>query len=817
MTDFIKDRDGAGNAIGRKLVDAIGGDTSSFRTRIIDDGITKTMLRTKGGAPELTVKKKPIAVCELFPLVEKTLTGNLTQADRLYYHDNQADINTPARRKFSYDGVLSLLVTPLMRLRLHSQGLGKYVTVWFNDHTKATGETDADLVQVGVSTSTEFSVAVTGVKAVEQLRNTNDPPELLRTYYKPVFVSHQDAVTPSSDLKSMGFLFKRIKHMSLDTSLGAFGIEFGNFDTENPPLRDVSTAASLPTGASENLGGRTFYGTDPWPKHNVKKLAFTAGDLTVAAPGGVLEPLVRDVLDVLDPQQYTYSDKVRPLTSISELQGFGKPWHGYLEDQNNGAGPRVLWDSIERNTQLRVHNSLPENGPIVDLIPYVYNGYDRYYNFGMPEVDTLGAVIPGKAGFKNHAIINSGRLGCFADSPVILPTQTAAASDLLYKDPDGTVWKLSIAQTAGFYITVTVTGRVDDFMDEKVICSVEIARFFTAGTSTFYKMVVKNSPDGKKAALILYTGATAAEMLVSGVDGYYLLGFSGTGSVDEATYGEGISCSYSGVMGWEVDGGPLGRIYKTETTGGATSASSTVQPSYVANNVPISDVTVGVYPNQITTRVYEDAVVCTQPSYSRYEIEVVATLHDIAFNRETNQWDRIDVLRETELQINNDSYGFLGKVTRTSVTDFFGVTTTYSPSHADTYVARSTVTTRTWRLSTQEKDQGITGKHSINDVVRWSLDNNTFDGPISDSVSVVDSGVPSSASTVLSEVGSVIVGYPYIGRYLSATFSSTTVTSKVCYERAVSDFQGSANMRIAYDPVNETIHEITSPTYGYFV
>ncbi len=62
MTDypFDQDRDNAGKTVAKRLKDRIGGDTSSFRTVIEKDIATGdvTMLRTKGGMPEIT-KTRP--------------------------------------------------------------------------------------------------------------------------------------------------------------------------------------------------------------------------------------------------------------------------------------------------------------------------------------------------------------------------------------------------------------------------------------------------------------------------------------------------------------------------------------------------------------------------------------------------------------------------------------------------------------------------------------------------------------------------------------------------------------------------------------
>lgn len=806
MTDkFFQDRDNAGKTISGKLMSKVEDSANDYRTVVISDGGTTTMLKTKGGMPEVT-QTKPVSACVLFPLVEKTLAGALTQADRLYHHDHEVDAAVEERRKFSSDGLLSLIVKPLRRLRLYSEGLAKYITVWFADYSRTPTAVD--------TSKPEYTAAVTGIKATESL---------LRTYYTPVFIPYNHDAGANSDLKKLGFVFKRIKDMVFSTAeFGEFKVVFGNYSTATLPGSDVVGTEKLPKGASELLASRTFYGTDPWSMHKVKELFFTEGKLTVATPGGIMEPVRRLELDILDPQQQTFSTKVRPLTSMTDLVTFGKIWHGFLEQQNNGSGPRILWDSAEKTRQLLIHNTNPTNGPVVDIEIYTYGGYDRYYKFPDQSANTGGAVVPDGAAFNDYAILTNGRLGCLVDSPMLLPNHNASVSDILYKDSKGGVWKITFTTggALGAYLIVTVTGRIDDFMETKTTCSVEIANFFVATTSSYYKLVVKNSPDSKKAAVLLYTGTPGPSMLLGGVDAYYLFEFSGDGSTETATYGQGISCTWSGAAGWETDGGPLGRIYTQEITNSPNMPGGAATPAYTLASWWTSESRTGTPPNETVTQVWEDLLKVNANAHHR-SATIQKTMHDIVFKRDTGTWERVDFEDSVIVDRALVFSGFSTQtIVRTVVTGPGVNTTTYAPSGPLTGQRYDVVTTtRLFRMTPQAPEQALVGRQVVTNGQTFTFNNGTLAGPDAMApIPTVTSGIPTTGVTPSVEaVGPTDVGYPYIGRYVSGVSGANTYSSSVCYENAVSDFLGESGIRIAYDPVNEKLVKLNSTTYASFI
>lgn len=792
MSDRIfYDRDDAGRTISEKLMNKVEDSANDFRTVVISDGETTTMLKTKGGMPEVTQTKKSssdAAACVLFPLVEKTLDGEETQDDRLYYHDHDADQNVEARRKFSSDGVLSVLVKPLRRLRLYSGGLKKYITVWFADHSATPVPVDTG--------SPDYLAAAPGVKATETQR----------TWHTPVFIPYDNKAGDDSDLKSLGFVFKRLKDVVFSTAeYGLFTAVFGGFTSPPIPGTEVIGSAKLPNGASERMSIRTFYGTAPY---KVKEMFFNGLALTIASPGGLLSPVRNQELAILNPQQQTFSaTKVRPLTDASKLVVFGKCWHGFLEYTLDGSGSRILWDSADKRKQLLVHNTNPNLGQVVEIVPYVINDYPRYYDFSVPSVNTEGASIPGGAAFKKYAVLNTGRLGCTIDAPVLLPNNTDTVSDILYRDENGVVWKLTLEDVAGF-LKVRVSGRVDDFLEDKTSCSVEIANIFLGVGENYAKIVVKNSPDSKKAAVIVYSGSDPMTMLTSFVDAYFLLDFSGDGSTDTATYGQGISCSWSGAAGWNVSG-PLGQINTYRTIEGWHFGNGGTQPGFTRAIEPVSQTTTGTWPNEITTSIYEHQLTVPDTYVSKNK-HVQGLMVDVVFDRENLCWKRIDYERITD---SFDTRTFSGFSAMTVVeTDVTGCDPVYSVGVLSGVHRFVFTTTRIYKLSTQSENDGITSGHTTTEERYWGGDLGLTLESISNNVTYF--GLPEEyPPPVIEAVGHPNAGYPYIGRYLAGG----SYTTKICYENAVSDFLGENGVRIAYDPVNEKIVRLDADSYGNFV
>lgn len=821
MSDLLKDWGNAGKSLTRGLADKLGeAAADSFRTaKVIVNGVTTTY-ETKGGKPQVTVTKPTVATqCTVFPIKEMTLAGDETQDERLYYHDHDADQDTPAKLYFSADGILSVRVTPLMRLRLKSIKLAKAITVWLNDHSGA----DASTTQVGTATHADFDAVVPGIKAVEKLKRSAPDSPLLREYHPKTYIPNPTGSV--EDLFGLGYLFKRLKKIVFDIS-GAppttrFSVLFGNYDLAT--AKDVSPQSRGDGRAVETkVGKREFHTAGiEGEKHKVKTIKFNVVDtLTIATPGGVLEPLHHASTDTLHPLQYTgVAEEIRPLTSCADISAFGQVWHGYREDTANGSGTRILWDSIDRNYRILTHNTDPEAGPVIDLALVQPTPYEQYYNFDLPEVDSEGVGLPQNASFKNYAIFNGGRLGPLSSAPQLITyTDVSGVFDILYRDPTGIIWNINLVtgflQGTGIYrCVVKVTGRVDNFLETKTPCDIQIADFLVAEMvvdSAPPRVVVKNSPDGKSAALIGYS-PTQLEV----PNGYKILNFSGTGSLVTATYGQGIACTQAGPTTWLEDG-PLGKIYvqdywsaasedgevKPTTTSPALSWRNII-PSYLVSYTGSGPDAVSVYSS--TDELFTNTM-------SRYieQHEDYSWLVDIVFDADVLGWKRIDYHRDRTSSYTETYTGFLGQVETVSTFWVGGSSSVATPPGP--YLGTLTqVDTADYKFYYTGVDVGmISGRYTRTEV--RSMSSGSLTGSTSSESS---SGVTDSANVVKVTIGDRGYGMPVVGRSLFNVMTSEY--SPMIYEGVVSSFPGTPSVRFAYDPHNKTLHQLDSTTYGTFV
>ncbi len=111
-----EDVHGVGKTIARKLEAPLAGSPSSFRTRILLEPNSETMLRTKGGRPEVTKKvQETQSGCVKGPLTEIAFAYNATTAPtgyRRWYGEPDPITGTPPtdpKYEYSVDGILSIL------------------------------------------------------------------------------------------------------------------------------------------------------------------------------------------------------------------------------------------------------------------------------------------------------------------------------------------------------------------------------------------------------------------------------------------------------------------------------------------------------------------------------------------------------------------------------------------------------------------------------------------------------------------------------------------------------------------------------------
>ena len=484
MSDkLIQDRDGAGKEIVSTLTDKVG--TDGFRTAIIKDGDTTTMLRTKGGMPEVTVSKSVASSCKLFPLVERDEDGESTQAARVYYHDHEIDDEVPERRIYTSDGLFSIVAKPTRRVRFKSAGLGRPLDVWFNDHSVPNDEKNqlatVSFTQGKVTdeekTNDVFKLAP--IQSVEQLKRSptaqvetykadelafDDDPEarLWRRYYPPIFVNQDSPPAEGDDstLNGMAFLISRVKRMVFKVSgmgqhNGLYRAFFGRYN--NNVTAEVA-ASDASGGLSERKISKRVFDGDVDNTPLMQKMEMQGGKISLAAPGGLFHPVRLDQWSTLDPMERTRkadgSIEFLRLSSLSNVVTFGQPWHGLYSNVT-----RTL-RSITTDEVIKTFDEA-DTSAIDDSLLYV--------NFGAEDLKLPANTVfstdaeKDNVKFKGGAVFYNGRYSLLPGNITRLDAGVTVAGvfqDFLIKNSDGKVFRIRASTGQGLLI-ITIRMRFD--------------------------------------------------------------------------------------------------------------------------------------------------------------------------------------------------------------------------------------------------------------------------------------------------------------------------------------------------------------------
>ena len=578
-----------GGSVGKNLerttLDTIGADgINSFRTAIRNTQDGTVRVRTKGGTPEIvfapnasSVTYKPVNP-EAF--IEKDFSGNITQNDRLYFHDvPQGSANEV--RLYSPDGLYSIKLTPLMRITILMQTAtaDTMLDVWLNDFTPkdpAHPKDTTGIVQVSGADNAQFNVVRDGIRLIEQtssvlaseLDEDEVTPAVSRKYFKQVFIapSKNDVFTPLMNTYFFGFLVRRIKRMAFSTSRCAgVVLSFVNYN-EDTDADDLGIGA---TGYAEALFTDRAYS----PRLTGTKLSGVP--LLLAGDGGVLEPMNVPTNNLIKLTQATSDPaKRRPLTSLSDVVAFGQPWHGYLEgkfhyDLSTLVYDEItLWDSPSKTRALLTNNHLSPTKFENLMDPNVFDAF-FHYDFGLTMPNGIG-LGPSGAAFSTDVRFTNGYYSPLKDSLPITGHDSDSAV-VLYRDDNKAVWRILIAKqktATEVSITATLYDRIDDFFGPAVSINRVLGTqtLFTYASLATYttpeevnRLRVKNRPDGKEAAAMVIDDL---DTNVPKVIAYSILSFSGNGvtttSGADGNVGDGITCTFSAV-GTPLSAGPIGK------------------------------------------------------------------------------------------------------------------------------------------------------------------------------------------------------------------------------------------------------------------
>lgn len=525
MSDrLFNDRDGAGKTIGRKLEDRVN-DPLGFRTVIVKDGENEIMLRTKGGRPELTVKKPepkaPITTCVKSPLTEIAFKYHATTAQtgyrRWYGEPDPVNPVTPAAPTYQYssDGLLCIEARKLQKISFRDAN-NQPVDFLFAEQPVNPDTPAVDLPAVSASAA----ASTARFKFIE-----GKYPD--REWYPPERADIGWAFT--SPATAVSFFIKRVKSIkfsvtdSLHAALGAVLIKwrFAFKDTIPLPGTYPDTACANQNATEVSFPGREFYASAT--DGNMEKLTLRTG---LAEPYGTSNIRLDfkkpgSFVAAVDPEGATGNtrpaDKTKAI-DLCEFAAFGNPYHGLVWAPIS-ATP-VFYHDSSRTTQWPFTPSLPLHGPGGD--PWSGRTLDhRYYNVSGVDVFATDNIVttghPEEGALYRDAFMAFGTW--YVKDPDPAGWGQLNFDEALYKDPSGAVWVIGVqygySAVATFECTTTysiVLRRRYGVLGTNFDNGNPIARTLVSGTIVtpdgFYyenTVVLKTivAPNGNEFALVV--------------------------------------------------------------------------------------------------------------------------------------------------------------------------------------------------------------------------------------------------------------------------------------------------------------------------
>lgn len=591
MTDkFFQDRDNAGKTISGKLMSKVEDNANDYRTVVISDGDTTTMLKTKGGMPEVTQTKKqtPVTTCECIksPLTEiafgyaastsaedanpfKAATGY-----RRWY--GEADNGGAAFGKvgynFSSDGILCIRSRPIQRMSFKD---AKNQTVDLLFARKPEIESDAENKDYDAD-NTLTSVAHSRVApALSSSRFVFAEGRYKYREWHPER-SINLAWAFSNPAMAVFFLCKRLKSITFrfwdnqtgcQTSNPEKTVKWSFMDEGLPVIEGTKTTTTCANqdAREPSFAARSYFATNGHLFDTELRVGLAGSSegtadihLKLKRPGGLLT--------LFDPEKVVPASGQPDIThpgyatahDLLDFAAFGNPYHGFVYKVGNN--PAILYkDATQTATWAGIT-------PVAGVYPI------RYYNFsGKDPLDEKNIVRKPSSdeAYYPDAVFADQRWNIVPDTTT--PTWSQLNWDeMLYKDPAGTVWVIMVrpmvwsiypgdtaVQFQRFGVRVDLVRRYGeigtDFRYDQFAVPL---RIFIHGSPTFapadwtvygagyFSGRLFVASDGKSAVAALAWAGTSGEGET--ICCAYRINLSGSGATDASegvAIGDGISCT----------------------------------------------------------------------------------------------------------------------------------------------------------------------------------------------------------------------------------------------------------------------------------
>lgn len=483
---FFKDADGAGRTLGDKLMRRAQ-DTDDFRTVIYDTPEGQVMLKTKGGNPELSIKRRevaaeaPVTECIASPLIEIAFKHGtpaepvdpernpftLTSGYRTWHGENDPGVaGSPAtvpEIQYSSDGLLYMQVRKPKKMRFLDK---QNRTVDLVLARKPTKDSDADNAEYdGANTFSVVAKALATAAGAVSRFIFAEGRYRYREWYAPRSVNIDWCLPVNTS--AVRFLMRRLKKLTLlvwDSTKPAGQEKTVDWFFAEPGIQDMpgsqpDTACANQNGREVSFANRQFF----TEKGHMKEARFRVGyqnqndgtadfRLEFKKPGSFLSQI--------DPEAVVPRTGNHPgvdgSPDAAEVVAFGNPYHGLMWVDGPGYSNRVLYKDSTKTSQWPWTPAEPYWG----LNPYgVSNHEHQYYNvFGIENPLDVNHVVKApdsdemylKDAFLFHGAwyvreaqaIGWGQLNfSHRDGYVYYPAQY----EFLYRDDAGVVWVMQFS------------------------------------------------------------------------------------------------------------------------------------------------------------------------------------------------------------------------------------------------------------------------------------------------------------------------------------------------------------------------------------
>lgn len=464
---MIKDVDGVGKNEIRTLLEKVP--TNSFRTVINSDGNTTTMLRTKGGMPEVTrTKPKPAPIsaleCVSSPLTEIAFAQSVEVDSEagtgpVGFRSWYGSIATPRYHK-THDGLLSIPTRFVQKISF-KDAKQKPVDFLFADKPE---DPDATLDELPLTDADNSAASTARIKFTEDKYLTREwyGPEAMSLWWETVLGG------------KLGFFVRRLKSMMFRVSDTKNALRIQSDVVSPKKIKWVFTAPGVP-----DRSVRPNTSATGCADQNAREESFLNRDFfTPDTAGGCMKSLTMRcglIDDPLAQKPNVRLDFKTPgsfIAAVDPLMAVGKTRPADVADAIDfceiaASGPQyhgLMWTESAVQTFYR-DSTKTSTWPVTAHSGSIFGGdgsaSTRYYNLGgadpLDEKNIVRTANPDDGAMYRDVMFRGGDY-CGLQNTFSSPT-SLLEEEFLYVDSNKNVWVLSTRTESKFLASILLKRR----------------------------------------------------------------------------------------------------------------------------------------------------------------------------------------------------------------------------------------------------------------------------------------------------------------------------------------------------------------------